>query len=97
MKHKNNNNYSSRNPVYNIQCNIHIEAPHSGVQVTGTNSIQQQSVQKDKPSNAINGANVSEPEKKEAKGILVTLFQSKAVAEILGSAASGLLKLFGWV
>jgi hypothetical protein len=77
--------------------NIHIEGQHGGVQVAGAYSNQQQSVRQDieKLISAIDGANVSEAEKKEAKGLLAKFLQSSAVGAILGPVVGALLKHYG--
>lgn len=74
--------------------NIQIEGQHGGIQVAGAHSNQQQSIEQEigKIISAIDGANVSEAAKQEAKGLLVKFLQSSAAGAILGPAADALLK-----
>ena len=81
---------------HNVQ-NIHIEGQNGGVQVAGAQSHQNQSIEQDigKLISAVNGANVSEAAKQEAKGLLAKFLQSSAASSIFGSAVTALLKHCG--
>jgi hypothetical protein len=64
-----------------------------GVQIAGANSIQQQTISDafGKVIAAVDGANVSEAEKKEARSLLLKLLESKVAAVILGPAVHFLI------
>jgi len=76
---------------------IHIEGQHGGVQVAGAHSSQQQSIEQhiEKLISAIDGASVSEGEKKEAKSLLAKFLKSSAASSIFGSAVTAMLKHCG--
>jgi hypothetical protein len=67
------------------------------VQIAGAHSEQHQTITDafEKVVTALDNANVSEAEKQKARSILITLLESKAAAALLGSAATGLIKLLG--
>jgi hypothetical protein len=73
---------------------IHVTGSQ-GVQIAGHHSIQQQSISDafEKVISAIDGANVSEGQKQQARSLLRELLESKTIAAVLGPAVGYLIKM----
>ena len=76
---------------------INISGQHGGVQVAGAHSSQHQTITSDieKLVSAINGSNVPDAEKAEAKSKLADFLKTSAAGAIVGQGIGVLLKLCG--